>query len=143
MLLAGLWLCGTHCGGVQTQSPMDALQQTIASAKQRLTGTWILRRFVPEVPLEGSLQMLLQVQFGRLSLTLDGDTIHARGPGVETDRRLLVRSAYGEHFDGVVYDQFGVGYEVSADFQQADKLIVQIVTLPWRGQAELTRSGAR
>lgn len=129
---------GAGCKGAQS-SPGDVTQQSIAFTQQRLRGTWTLVSFTPEVPLEQSLQAFLQLQFGRMKITVDGDKLTAQGLGIQTQRRIAVRSGYADHFDAVIYDSFGVGYETSNDFQ-GEQVLSQIVTLPWRGKAVLTRT---
>lgn len=126
------------CGGARP-SPRDNAQDSVAATQQRLRGTWTLINFTPEVPLEQSLQLFLQVEFGHMKITIDGETLTAQGPGIDTTRRIVVRSGYGDHFDAVVYDSQGVGYETSNDFR-GDQVFAQIITLPWRGRAVLTRT---
>jgi hypothetical protein len=129
---------GAGCGGAQS-APRDSAQESIASTQQRLRGTWTLINFTPDVPLEQSLQAFLQMQFGRMKITIDGENLTAQGAGIQATRRIVVRSGYGNHFDAAIFDAQGVGYETSNDFQD-DRVLAQIITLPWRGKAVFQRS---
>jgi hypothetical protein len=123
------------CGGTHTG---DDMAQAIASANQRLQGTWLLVDFQPEVALEPMLGQLLSMQMGRLTAQLDGGRIVATGLGVQATRTYRIDEASGDRFKMTLFDETGVSYEVWADFQ-GDVVRFQSLTPPWQGNGVLKR----
>ena len=121
------------CGSKQKQA--DAVVQV----NQRLTGKWLLRNFTPEQPLEAPLQSLLAVQFGSMTVQFDGQNLYAAGPGVNVTRRYQITEAGGDVMSAMVYEQTGVWYRVSAQFQ-GNLLHFRGLDAPWRGTGVLERT---
>jgi hypothetical protein len=125
--------CPRHQGEAR-----DARAEAIASAAERLQGRWILLSFVPEVPLDLAMQLLLNVQLGRFLVTVQGMRVAGEGPGVTVERTFRVEEAYGDHFKATIYDAYGVGVDTVNDFA-GDTLVVNGVSSPWHGRAMFRR----
>jgi hypothetical protein len=124
-----------HRGGGPAR---DARAEAAASATQRLQGRWVLQSFVPEVPLDLAMQLLLNAQIGRFIAEFRGNHVKGEGPGVTVDRDFRVDEAYVDHFKATVFDAYGLGTESSNDFE-GDTLAVNGMTEPWRGHAVFRR----
>lgn len=122
----------------ETSPVHDARADAVASAAERLQGRWVLVSFQPELALEPTLQVLLNMQIGRLVAEFRGSKVSAQGPGVQVERAFRVQEAYGDHFKATVYDAYGVGVDSSNDFS-SDLLVVNGITSPWRGRAVFRR----
>jgi hypothetical protein len=122
----------------ETSPLRDATAETTAGVAQRLGGRWTLVSFQPEVSLEPALQQYLNAQIEQLVVDFSGNTLHARGPGVDVTRTFRVTEAYGDHFNATVYDSSGVGTNSVCDFS-GNALLVNTVTLPWHGRSTFRR----
>jgi hypothetical protein len=116
----------------------DVSAEAAANVAQRLQGDWVLVSFQPEVPLEGALQALLNVQIERMVVHIKGNAVHAEGVGVTIDRTYRVADVYGDHFKALLVDPYGVGLESSCDFS-GNLLVVNGLNNPWRGRATFRR----
>jgi len=140
VLLLGISSLANAPGCSHETSPVrDARAEAVASAAERLQGRWVLVSFQPELALEPTLQMLLNMQIGRLVAEFRGSQVSAQGPGVQVERTFRVQEAYGDHFKATVYDAYGVGVDSSNDFS-GDLLVVNGITSPWRGRAVFRRA---
>ncbi len=122
------------CGSRQSPTPLELSQR----ANQRLQGTWTLRGFQPESPLEPMLQGLLNAQFGSLQVHFDGTTMLVSGAGVSVQRRYEIISAAGDALTLAIYDEPGIAYRVYGEFR-ANELHFKSLDTPWRGQGVLLR----
>jgi hypothetical protein len=122
------------------QGPIrDVRAESATTAAQRLQGKWTLVSYQPEVPLEASLQLLLNTQLGHMVVEFNGSKVTAQGPGVTIDRTFKIEEAYENHFKATVIDQFGVGIESSCDFA-GNQLIANGMNAPWRGRATFNKT---
>lgn len=136
LFLAGLCLATplfVGCGSKSTTA--DGL----ASANQRLGGSWLLQSFSPSVPLDLPLQAVLSAELGHLVVTFNQGQFTAVGPGVNLTGRYEVTSASGEQLALVLYDTQGVGYHFTAQFVGRD-LQFQSNDKPWTGMGSFARS---
>jgi hypothetical protein len=115
-----------------------ASADSVASATQRLQGTWKVAAFTPESTLEPPLQGLLNAQLGTLAITFQGDSFSAAGPGINFTGNFKIWSATFYDLSGSVYDQTGVAYRVSGQFEGPDFLF-RSYDSPWKGQGKLVR----
>jgi len=122
-----LLACGSAAG---------APANSVATANQRLTGSWRLQSFGPEVPLDLPLQAVLMAELGQLMVTFNQSQFTAVGPGVNFTGRYEVTSAEGEQLQAVLYDPQGVGYHFSAQFA-GNLLHFHIDDKPWAGVGAL------
>jgi hypothetical protein len=120
------------CGGRQSQA--DA----VVEANRRLDGVWVLRNFTPSETLEAPLQSLLAVQFNTLTVRFDGQNLYATGPGVNVTRRYQITEAAADQISLMVYEQTGVWYRISGQFQ-GNQLSFIGYDSPWRGRGVLER----
>jgi hypothetical protein len=125
------------CGG--SRSPAEDAAQQAAAANQRLSGSWTLVEFQPDVPLEPMLAQLLAVQIGRLTVQFDGTRMVATGVGVQATRSYSVDSASSSQAHLTLFDETGVRYESNATFD-GDLVHFQAFTMPWAGHGTLKRS---
>lgn len=116
----------------------DAGQVARQAANRRLTGDWLLQSFQPSVALEPMLASLLQVQFGRMTVTFDGQWMHATGAGVDTTRRYQVMEADGGRLGIRTWDDTGVTYDAYGEFR-GNELWFEGRTTPWQGRGVLLR----
>jgi hypothetical protein len=121
--------------GATTSSPANS----VATANQRLAGSWRLQTFGPEVPLDLPLQAVLAAELGQLVVTFNQSQFSAVGPGVNFTGRYVVTSAEGEQLQAILYDQQGVGYHFSAQFS-GNLLHFHIDDKPWAGVGALERT---
>jgi hypothetical protein len=112
----------------------DARADSVATAAQRLQGTWVLTSFQPEVPLEPVMELLLRDQIDHMVVEFRGQALTATGPGVTVNRTFRIGEAYLDHFSATVFDAYGVGVNTVCDFS-GNMLLVDTVTAPWRGKA--------
>src|SRR5689334_22945452 len=82
-------------GGKEARSPEAEAQAAIASVDSRIRGAWVLQSFVPEEPLEPMLNAMLQFQFGRLVVRLDGKRLVAESPGIHVERTYQITEEIG------------------------------------------------
>jgi hypothetical protein len=129
----------TGCASSQANASDPA--RAIASANQRLQGTWLLVDFQPEVPLEPMLAQLLSMQIGHLTAQLDGGRMVATGLGVQATRTYRIDDASMDRFKLTLFDDTGVAYESWGDFQN-DVVRFESLTTPWRGQGAWKRVAA-
>lgn len=129
-------LCVAGCGG---SSAPAASPDAIATATQRLQGTWRVESFTPESPLEAPLQGLLNAQLGALTISFDGDQFSATGPGVTMTGQFKVWSATLDQLTGTIYDATGVAYRVAGQFVGANAFEFRSFDNPWKGQGRLVR----
>ncbi len=134
-----LALCATACGGSRSGASDPA--RAIASANQRLQGTWLLVDFQPEVPLEPMLGQLLGMQLNHLTAQLDGGRLVATGLGVQATRTYRIDDASMDRFKLTLFDDTGVAYESWGDFQ-GDVIRFESLTTPWRGRGAWKRVAA-
>lgn len=122
------------CGSKQQTGPDKVLV-----AGQRLQGNWRLTAFTPEGTLDIPLQGLLQAQIGHMTVSFTGSNYTAAGTGFNVSGRFQIQSAEGDFFSGTFFDQTGVGYRTSGQFD--GKLFrFHSYDAPWRGQGILERS---
>jgi hypothetical protein len=133
----GVALLSSGCGG--SRSPAEDAAQQAAAANQRLSGTWMLVEFQPDVPLEPMLAQLLAVQIGHLTVQFDGARMSATGVGVQATRSYSVDSATDGQMHVTLVDETGVRYESTAAFE-ANLLRFHSLTMPWAGRGVLQRS---
>lgn len=113
--------------------------QDLASAGERLKGSWVLNQFQPEVSLEPMLAQLLQLQVGHLVVTFDGTHFVANGVGAQATRTYRVVEADGDHLKMTFYDDTGVPYDCEGFFD-GNSLHFQGLTSPWTGSGVLART---
>jgi hypothetical protein len=111
----------------------------VASANQRLGGSWRLQSFSPSVPLDLPLQAVLSAELGQLVVTFNQGQFSAVGPGVNFGGRYEVTGASGEQLSLVLYDPQSVGYHFSAQFM-GKELHFQSDDKPWTGFGAFERS---
>ncbi len=128
-------LVATACGGGTTSQP----QNPTTVAQQRLQGSWQLVQFQPYLQLEAPLQGLLDAQLKSLTLSFDGGTFSAAGPGVDTSGRYEISSASGDSLSGRVYDRAGAGYGITGQFVGTQFRFTSTDT-PWAGNGVLERA---
>jgi hypothetical protein len=109
---------------------------SVATANQRLAGSWRLQSFGPEVPLDLPLQAVLTAELGQLVVTFNQSQFSAVGPGVNLSGRYIVTSAEVEQLQAILYDPQGVGYHFSAQFA-GNLLHFHIDDKPWAGVGAL------
>jgi hypothetical protein len=112
---------------------------SVAVANQRLTGSWRLQSFAPEVPLDLPLQAVLAAELGQLVVTFNQSQFSAVGPGVNFNGRYVVTSAEGEQLQAILYDPQGVGHHFSCQFA-GNLLHFHIDDKPWAGVGALQRA---
>ena len=138
VLILGSLLCVTAafvaCGGAAS-----APANSFATVNQRLTGSWRLQSFGPEVPLDLPLQAVLTAELGQLVVTFNQSQFSALGPGVNYNGRYVVTSAEGEQLQAILYDPQGVAYHFSAQFA-GNLLHFHIDDKPWAGVGALQRT---
>lgn len=121
------------CGSKQKSGP-----DSIVVAGQRLQGQWRVTAFTPESALDPPLQGLLQAELGQMTVTFTGSNYNAVGPGMNITGRFQIQSAEGDFLNGTFFDQTGVGYRTSGQFD--GKLFrFHAYDTPWRGQGILER----
>jgi hypothetical protein len=108
-------------------------------ANQRLQGRWRLQTFTPEAALEAPLQGLLSAELGQLVLTFTGSDYTAVGPGINLSGRFTIQSAENDFLNGTFYDQTGVGYRISGQFDGA-LFRFHAYDSPWLGSGTLQRA---
>ncbi|HEX3774901.1 MAG TPA: hypothetical protein VHV51_10585 [Polyangiaceae bacterium] len=109
---------------------------SVVVANQRLTGSWRLQSFAPEVPLDLPLQAVLSAELGQMVVTFNQSQFSAIGPGINFNGRYVVSSADGEQLQVILYDPQGVGYHFSAQFA-GNLLHFHIDDQPWAGVGAL------
>jgi len=124
---------------VACASSANAPANSVATANQRLTGSWRLQSFAPVQPLDLPLQAVLAAELGQLVVTFNQSQFTAVGPGVNFAGRYVITSAEGEQLQAILYDPQGVGYHFSAQFA-ANLLHFHIDDKPWTGVGALERS---
>ncbi|HEX6764097.1 MAG TPA: hypothetical protein VF103_01440 [Polyangiaceae bacterium] len=138
--LGALCLVGSFsmlaCGSKQAPPPNPAL-----AVAQNLHGTWRLKSFTPQKPLEQPYQGLLDAQLKALEIAFTGDTYSVSGPGITLNGRYQVTTAIGDQFDATLFDPEGVAYPVSCRFRGA-LLDFQSHNERWRGSGVLERAQA-
>lgn len=137
MRIRTLGLCAlaftAGCGPKQAETP-----DSIASATQRLQGSWKIQSFAPESALEPPLQSLLNAQLGAMTITFHGDAFSAEGPGMNFNGNFKIWSATFDALSGTIYDQTGVAYRVSGQFE-GPAFSFRSYDSPWKGQGKLVR----
>jgi hypothetical protein len=128
-------LAGCKASSGPVEDPGKLARQ---AANRKLTGEWMLQSFQPAVPLEPMLASLLQVQFGRMTVSFDGQLMHASGAGVDTTRRYQVMEADGDRLGVRTWDDAGVTYDAFGEFR-GNQLWFDGRTTPWQGRGVLTR----
>jgi len=121
------------CGSKQKSGP-----DTIVVAGQRLQGQWRVTAFTPEAALDPPLQGLLQAELGQMTVTFTGSNYRAVGPGIDINSRYQIQSAEGDFLNGTFYDQTGVPYRISGQFD-GKLLRFHAYDSTWRGQGILER----
>ena len=130
----------TFGGCSEPAPPRDATAAAIASIDARLRGSFRLVSFVPEIPLEPMLAVMLQAQYGTLVIRFDGRQLTADSPGVHVVRTYEIREPQGDRFTLVAFDESGVPYDSVCEFSGADQLVVYAQTPPWKGVATIRRA---
>ncbi len=136
LFLAGLCLTTPLLPGCGSKTPGPA--DAVASANQRLGGSWRLQTFSPATPLDLPLQAVLSAELGQLIVTFTQGTFSAAGPGLNFSGRYEVSSASGDMVSLVLYDTQGVGYHFSAQFI-GNELHFQSIDKPWVGTGKFDR----
>jgi hypothetical protein len=121
---------------VACSATAGAPANSVATANQRLTGSWRLQSFAPEVPLDLPLQAVLAAELGQLVVTFNQSQFAAVGPGVDFNGRYVVTSAEGDQLNVILYDPQGVAYHFSAQFS-GNLLQFHIDDKPWAGVGAL------
>lgn len=111
----------------------------MASANQRLGGSWRLLRFAPSDPLDLPLQAVLTAEQGQLIVTFSQGQFTAVGPGVNVTGRYEVTSATGDQVSLIMYDPQNVPRNFSAQFVDSS-LHFQSIDKPWTGFGEFARA---
>jgi hypothetical protein len=137
LILGSLVLISPVWAGCGSGSASPA--NTVATANQRLGGSWRLQSFGPEVPLDLPLQAVLAAELGQLVVTFNQSQFSAIGPGVNFTGRYVVTSADGEQLQAILYDSQNVAYHFSAQFA-GNLLHFHIDDKPWAGVGALERS---
>jgi hypothetical protein len=142
-LLAALSLPLAACGGGGAQ-PRSPVQQDTSALQSRLTaGPWRLAQYVPNVSLEPSLAALLGAQIRTMTVTFDGQTLHAQSPTVNLTRPYQLQNVAGQAFDLVSPDMQGGG-TLSSHCTVSDdgrSITFTAQTEPWNGAGVLEREG--
>ncbi len=120
----------TACGAT------GAAPNSVATANVRLTGSWRLQSFAPEVPLDLPLQAVLSAELNQLVVTFNQSQFSAIGPGVNLSGRYVISGAEGDQLQAILYDSEGVGYHFSAQFA-GNLLHFHIDDKPWAGVGAL------
>ncbi|HEX2672516.1 MAG TPA: hypothetical protein VHM25_16655 [Polyangiaceae bacterium] len=136
VFLAGLCLATPLVAGCGSKT---STADGVASANQRLGGSWRLQSFSPSVPLDLPLQAVLSAELGQLIVTFNQGQFSAVGPGVNLNGRYEVTSASGDQMALVLYDVQGVGYHFTAQFMNKD-LQFQSNDKPWTGMGSFQRA---
>ena len=123
----------TACAGSTT--PANA----VATANQRLAGSWKLQSFAPAVQLDLPLQAVLGAEIGQLVISFGQGQFTATGPGVNFTGRYEVTSASSDQVQFVLYDPQNVGYHFSGQFA-GNLLHFQSNDKPWVGFGALERA---
>jgi hypothetical protein len=131
LFLTPVW---TGCGAAG-----GASANSVATANQRLAGSWRLQSFAPEVPLDLPLQAVLAAELDQLVVTFNQSQFSAVGPGVNFNGRFVVTSAEGDQLQAILYDPEGVGYHFSCQFA-GNLLHFHIDDKPWAGVGALQRA---
>jgi hypothetical protein len=126
-------LSAVACGGRDAAAP-----ESRAVASQRLEGEWLLTSFRPETSFEPMLEGLLRAQLGAMVVRVENSTVHAMGIGVTVMRKYEITEAEGDAFKGALYDERGVPYALTGQFQ-GNALAFTSLDEPWRGQGEMQR----
>jgi uncharacterized membrane protein len=129
------------CSKAKDPSQADAKAQAIADVDARTRGAWVLQSFVPDTPLEPMLQTMLDFQFGRLVVRLDGKRMVADSTGIHVDRAYKISEVNGDQFKMTSFDTQGVAYESTCMFLPDGKVEIHATTSPWRGVAVVSRAG--
>ncbi|HEY4104100.1 MAG TPA: hypothetical protein VGM44_09420 [Polyangiaceae bacterium] len=135
-LLVLVPLLATGPGLVACSAASGTPSSSVAVANQRLTGSWRLQSFAPEVPLDLPLQAVLSAELGQMVVTFNQSQFSAVGPGINFNGRYTVSSANGEQLQVILYDPQGVGYHFSAQFA-GNLLHFHIDDKPWAGVGAL------
>jgi len=112
---------------------------SVATANQRLGGSWRLQSFAPLVSLDLPLQAVLSAEVGTLVVSFNQGQFSAVGPGVTFNGRYEVTSASGDQLALVLYDPQNVGYHFTAQFA-GNLLHFQANDKPWVGVGALERA---
>jgi hypothetical protein len=137
VILGSLLLASAASVGCSNTTATPA--STVATANQRLGGSWRLQSFGPEVSLDLPLQAVLAAELGQLVVTFNQSQFSAVGPGVNFTGRYVVTSAEGEQLQAILYDSQNVAYHFSAQFA-GNLLHFHIDDKPWAGVGALERS---
>ena len=141
--LGKVWILGAFLALAQTLvacgSGGGSPANSAAVANQRLSGSWRLQSFTPEVPLDLPLQAVLSAELGNLVVTFNQNQVTAAGPGLNFNGRYEVANAAGDQLDITLYDPQGVAYHFTSQFS-GNLLNFQSTDKPWRGMGALQRN---
>ena len=129
LFLAGLCVTAPLLGACTAASTPA---NSVATANQRLGGSWRLQSFAPSVSLDLPLQAVLSAEIGTLMVTFDQGQFSAVGPGVTFGGRYQVTSASADQLALILYDAQNVGYHFTAQFA-GNLLHFQSNDKPWVG----------
>jgi hypothetical protein len=121
--------CGSH----------KPAENPVLIADQRLSGSWRLQRFMPEVALDLPLQAVLSAETGNLTVTFSSGQYSATGPGVNLSGRYQVANAQGDTLELVLFDPDNVPRHFSAQFL-GNALSFHANDKPWQGDGTLQRN---
>lgn len=136
LFLAGLCFATPLLAGCGSKS---TAVDSVASANQKLGGSWRLKSFSPSVPLDLPLQAVLSAELGQLIVTFNQGQFTAVGPGVNFGGRYELTSATDDQMALILYDSQGVGYHFTAQFMGKD-LQFQSNDKPWTGMGSFQRA---
>jgi hypothetical protein len=142
-LSAALLVCACGGGGGST-TPANTQAQGAAEASSidaRLrAGPWRLVDYRPDVPLEATLQQLLQIQMQTMVIRFDNGHIYADSPTLHIDRPYQVTDAGGPIFK-LVSPDIGGGTVTSGCQISDDGREIQFhgESEPWIGRGLLRR----
>lgn len=126
------------CGPATPDLPPAA--EAKADAERRIEGRWRLVRFEAEQPLSAPFQAMLDYQIQVMVIHIGQGRIRAEAPGIHFDRKYEVKSAEGDRFRAVSYDEGGVAYDAQCQWTpDGQGLDVLLETHPWRGVGHLQR----
>lgn len=110
----------------------------VQQLNQRLQGVWLLQSYRPSVPLEMTLQGMLQSQLGQMQVLVNGTQVVATGPGVSATRNYQIEEVLDQTATLVVSEPSGVSVRVWIEIRDRT-LTFRPLSAPWSGEGTLQR----
>lgn len=136
------------CGGSSTPSSgavgpngnLATNQADTAAIEARLRGTWRIAEYRSEVPLEATLQGLLQLQLQTMTVRFEGGRVLADSPTIHVNRAFKITDSAGPNFKFVATDESGNQSTSVCQFTDDNsQILFHSETEPWRGTGSLKR----